>query len=131
MRKILSLVFAFILLASMSTVANAETSIAVPKYVFMFIADGQGSPQISATQFYLGILANPEAAVPVPAPLSFTDFPYTGIMTTYDATSFCPDSASTATSMASGEKTLSGVLNYNTELTESFKADYGIRQGGW
>ena len=42
-------------------------------------------------------------------------------MTTYDASSFCPDSASTATSMASGEKTLSGVINYNIDLTEPFK----------
>ena len=42
-------------------------------------------------------------------------------MTTYDASSFCPDSASTATSMASGEKTLSGVINYNIDKTEPFK----------
>ena len=32
-------------------------------------------------------------------------------MTTYDSTSFCPDSASTATSIASGKKTESGVIN--------------------
>lgn len=36
-------------------------------------------------------------------------------------TSFCPDSASTATAMASGNKTLSGVLNYNVDKTQSFK----------
>ena len=32
-------------------------------------------------------------------------------MTTYDSTSFCPDSASTATSIATGHKTESGVIN--------------------
>ena len=121
MRKILSMVLALVLVLSMAIMVNAESATTAPKYVFMFIGDGQGSPQISATQFYLGTLANPEAAVPTPAPLSFTGFPYVGIMTTYDATSFCPDSASTATSMASGEKTLSGVLNYNVDLTEPFK----------
>ena len=121
MKKCLSMVLALVLVLSLAVMGHAAPAEGTPKYVFMFIADGQGSPQISATQFYLGTLANPEAPVPVPAPLSFTSFPYTGIMTTYDATSFCPDSASTATSMASGEKTLSGVLNYNTELTESFK----------
>ena len=43
------------------------------------------------------------------------------MVTTYDASSFCPDSASTATSIASGEKTLSGVINYDVTLTTPFK----------
>jgi alkaline phosphatase len=42
-------------------------------------------------------------------------------MTTYDATSFCPDSASTASSMAAGEKTLSGVINYDVTKERRFK----------
>ena len=92
-----------------------------PKYVFMFIGDGMGNPQVTATQYYLGALENPDSELPVPAALSFTGFENVGLMTTYDASSFCPDSASTATSMASGNKTLSGVLNYNVDLTESFK----------
>ncbi len=29
-----------------------------PKYVFMFIGDGMGSLQISASQYYLGTLQN-------------------------------------------------------------------------
>ena len=120
-KKILSLLLcAAMLLTSVMALAE-DAAPAVPKYVFMFVGDGQGLPQINATQYYLGTLANPDAAMPMPQSLSFTQFPYTGIMTTYDATSFCPDSASTATSMASGQKTLSGVINYNTELTESFK----------
>ena len=45
------------------------------------------------------------------AELSFMQFPYTGSVTTYDSTSFCPDSASTATSIATGNKTESGVIN--------------------
>ena len=94
---------------------------ATPKYVFMFIGDGMGNPQVTATQYYLGALENPDSTIPVPAQLSFTDFENVGLMTTYDASSFCPDSASTATSMASGQKTLSGVINYNIDLTESFK----------
>ena len=53
--------------------------------------------------------------------MSFTQFESLGMVTTYDASSFCPDSASTATSMASGEKTLSGVINYDVSLTTPFK----------
>ena len=98
-----------------------EAAPAAPKYVFMFIGDGMGNPQVTATQYYLGALQNPDSELPVPAALSFTGFENVGLMTTYDASSFCPDSASTATSMASGNKTLSGVLNYNVDLTESFK----------
>ncbi len=122
-RKMLSamLCVALLLAGCIAQAQDAVEASDVPKYVFMFIGDGQGLPQINATQYYLGTLANPDAAMPTPQALSFTQFPYTGIMTTYDATSFCPDSASTATSMASGHKTLSGVINYDTELTEPFK----------
>lgn len=91
-----------------------------PKYVFMFIGDGMGNPQVTATQYYLGSIENPGSKFPVPADLSFTKFPYLGLVTTYDSSSFCPDSASTATSMASGKKTLSGVINYDETLTNPF-----------
>ncbi|MDR1570058.1 MAG: alkaline phosphatase [Oscillospiraceae bacterium] len=131
MKRILSILMCVALALTLTGSALSESSDATPKYVFMFIGDGQGSPQINATQYYLGTLANPGAAIPKPAQLSFTGFPYVGIMTTYDATSFCPDSASTATSMASGNKTLSGVINYNIDKTESFKliTEYAKEQG--
>ena len=117
MKKLLLIVLTLALLVSAA--ALAET--AVPKYVFMFIGDGMGNPQAAATQYYLGSIQNPNSEFPVPADLSFTTFPYLGMVTTYDASSFCPDSASTATSMASGEKTLSGVINYDVTLTTPFK----------
>ncbi len=120
MKKLLSLLLVLALVLSLGT-ALAEGAAKAPRYVFMFIGDGQGSPQITAAQYYVGTLQNPEAVMPTPAGLSFTNFGSLGLITTYDATSFCPDSASTATSMASGEKTLSGVLNYNVDKTGTFK----------
>ena len=45
-----------------------------PKYVFMFIGDGMGNPQVTATQYYLGSIENPDSKFPVPADLSFTKF---------------------------------------------------------
>ena len=120
MKRILALCCALVLALGMLGCATAEEA-AAPKYVFMFIGNGMGSPQVSATQYFLGTLQNPDATLPTPAELSFTTFQNVGIMTTYDASSFCPDSASTATSMASGEKTLSGVINYNIDKTEPFK----------
>ena len=85
-----------------------ETTAATPKYVFMFIGDGMGNPQVTATQYYLGALENPDSELPVPAALSFTGFENVGLMTTCDHSSFCRDSASTATSMTSGNRPTSG-----------------------
>ncbi|MGN0747455.1 MAG: alkaline phosphatase [Aristaeellaceae bacterium] len=120
MKKLLTLLLALTMLLA-CVPGMAEDAPAAPKYVFMFIGDGMGNPQVAATQYYLGTLQNPDSPFPVPADLSFTTFPYLGMVTTYDASSFCPDSASTATSMASGEKTLSGVINYDVTLTTPFK----------
>lgn len=123
MKRILALLCSVMLLmACVLPVAGlAETAAKTPKYVFLFIGDGMGTPQVTATQYYLGAVQNPDATHPVPAALSFTGFPYSGTATTYDMTSFCPDSASTATAMASGNKTLSGVLNYSVDKTQSYK----------
>lgn len=119
MKRCLAALVALVLFVS-AIPALAEGT-AAPKYVFMFIGDGMGNPQVTATQYYLGAAEHPDSALPVPAQIAFTGFESIGLMTTYDASSFCPDSASTATSMASGEKTLSGVLNYNVDKTETFK----------
>ena len=80
-----------------------------PKYVFLFIGDGMGTAQIQSARFYKGTVENNGAVVE--GELSFTQFPEVGSVTTYDSTSFCPDSASTATSIATGHKTESGVIN--------------------
>ena len=80
-----------------------------PKYVFLFIGDGMGPAQIQSARFYKGTVENNGAVVE--GELSFTQFPEVGSVTTYDSTSFCPDSASTATSIATGHKTESGVIN--------------------
>lgn len=77
------------------------------KYVFMFIGDGMSSPEINAAQVYNG--SNTPLLIAI-EPLTFTQFPVVGIQYTQDATSFCPDSASTATSLSSGYKTHSGVI---------------------
>lgn len=119
MKKFLAILCALVLaLGCVSATAEENTA---PKYVFMFIGDGMGNPQVTATQYYLGSIQNPDSEFPVPADLSFTTFPYLGMVTTYDSSSFCPDSASTATSMASGKKTLSGVINYDVTLTHPYK----------
>ena len=45
----------------------------------------------------------------------------TGACTTFDATSFCPDSASTATSLSTGYKTHSGTINMDVTKQVKYK----------
>ena len=100
-----------------------------PKYVFLFIGDGMTYPQFQTASAYLSINADKDTILTTSEMLNFMKFPVSGSATTYDSTSFCPDSASTATSIASGHKTYSGVLNMNeaknktyTTIAESLKA---------
>ena len=77
------------------------------KYVFFFIGDGMGQPQRTATEMYLAAKeGKPHGSVK----LAMTELPAQGLMTTYTANSIIPDSAGTATSMACGVKTNSGMI---------------------
>ena len=55
MKKIVSIILAFLTALTMAMPAMAEEADAnAPKYVFMFIGDGMGSPQISMAEYYKG-----------------------------------------------------------------------------
>lgn len=78
-----------------------------PKYIFMFIGDGMSAVQVNSAQIYGG--TNEPNNIKLDK-LNFQSFEAVGYQTTHDATSFAPDSASTATSLSSGFKTWSGTL---------------------
>ena len=109
-----------------------------PKYIFMFIGDGMSYPQIQATADYYSALndTNNNDILDSTKVLNFMNFPVAGSATTYDSTSFCPDSASTATSLSTGHKTYSGTINmdetFTTEyetISEKLKKQYGYKIG--
>lgn len=75
----------------------ASTTSGTPKYIFLFIGDGMSYPQIQSAAYYQGAKAS-NGGVQTQK-LSFMNFPIAGSAQTYDSTSFCPDSASTATSI--------------------------------
>lgn len=89
--------------ASAETVVNKKT----PKYIFMFIGDGMSAVQVNSAQIYKGNNKHNQITL---NKLNFQDFEAVGYQTTHDATSFAPDSASTATSLSSGFKTWSGTI---------------------
>lgn len=78
-----------------------------PKYIFMFIGDGMSAVQVNSAQIYSGTNEHNDLNL---KEMNFQDFEAVGYQTTQDATSFAPDSASTATSLSSGFKTWSGTL---------------------
>ncbi len=113
--------------AAIETQTEETVSQNMPKYVFLFIGDGMSHVQVNAAQVFNG---NNTAGEVTPGPLNFTQFPVAGVATTYDSTSFCPDSASTATALSCGVKTHSGVIGLEVDkttapdsITELLKAD--------
>lgn len=117
---------------TVETVASGETG-KTPKYVFLFIGDGMSYPQIQLTNYFVSANAAKEAGETVTVDgeqksvlssennLTMMDFPVSGSAQTYDSTSFAPDSASTATSIATGNKTWSGSINVSTDFTKEYE----------
>ena len=119
-----------------------------PKYVFLFIGDGMSYPQFQAAADYLGAVADPDyvkaepsialadrdgAVLNGPKALNFMEFDVAGSAVTYDSCSFAPDSASTATSIATGHKTYSGMINVDETGTREYEtiAEQLHAQKGW
>lgn len=117
--------------------AVETTEVTAPKYIFLFIGDGMSYPQIQTANYYLSAMADDgDEILTSQNNLTMMDFPVAGSAQTYDSTSFCPDSASTATSIATGNKTYSGTINMDETMTVSYetiaeklKAQLGYKVG--
>lgn len=103
-----------------------------PKYVFLFIGDGMSYPQIQLTNYFLNasqdmnkgtatVKDEEKTILDSKNQLVMMDFPVAGSAQTYDSTSFAPDSASTATSIATGNKTWSGSINVSEDFQEKYE----------
>ena len=135
MKKAICALLCLVLTLSMVVCGSAEAAEA-PKYVFLFIGDGMSYPQFQAAADYLGALEDEdyEKALPStkydtregavldgPVALNFMDFQVAGSAVTFDSCSFAPDSASTATSIATGKKTYSGMINVDESGAEAYE----------
>jgi alkaline phosphatase len=120
--------FALVALLTLVALAAVAQQPARAKYVFLFIGDGMSLAQVSAAEVYAKAMAGKEPGV---VKLGFTQFPAQGITTTYDASSIITDSASAGTAMATGNKTLSGVINMDPGKTVRYKtvAEYAKEAG--
>ena len=98
------------------------------KYVFLFIGDGMAMPQITSAEVFATARSSKDINI---TRLGFSQFPVTGLITTHDAGTFITDSASAGTAIASGNKTLSGVINMDAGKTKKYKtiAEYAREAG--
>ena len=110
--------------ANTNASAKATVSVAgykgtMPKYIFMFIGDGMSFPQTQLTADYYNALkdTNDNGILEAKGTMNFMRFPAVGSANTYDSSSFCPDSAATATSLSTGHKTYSGTINMDETFT--------------
>lgn len=127
--------------------AQTKQAAKAPKYVFLFIGDGMSYPQFQAASDYLGALDDPDYVKSLPSidyekregelngpkRLNFMNFDVAGSAVTYDSCSFAPDSASTATSIATGYKTYSGMINVDLTGSTPYEtiAEKLHSQKGW
>lgn len=109
--------------AAEDTAASGETAeTGIPKYIFLFIGDGMSYPQVQATNYYLNAMEDDgDEILTSENKLNMMKFPVAGSAQTYDSTSFCPDSASTATSISTGHKTYSGTINMDEKMETSYE----------
>lgn len=124
--------------AAEDTAASGETAeTGIPKYIFLFIGDGMSYPQVQATNYYLNAMEDDgDEILTSENKLNMMKFPVAGSVQTYDSTSFCPDSASTATSISTGHKTYSGTINMDEKMetpyetiAEKLKKQLGYKVG--
>jgi alkaline phosphatase len=71
------------------------------KYVFLFIGDGMGLAQVNATEAYQAAIQDKVGL----EPLSFTQFPHAGLVSTYANNRLITCSAAAGTAIATGHKT--------------------------
>lgn len=116
-RMFIRMVVAVCLFAAVSVNANNNNFRGkTPKYVFFFVGDGVSMTQIAAAEMYLAA----DSSTPDQTKLTFSQFNAQGLTTTYDAGSLITDSASAITALASGNKTLNGVINMDTTKSRKF-----------
>ena len=118
-RVVFALALIFLSAATVLTPAGivqavpANQAEASAKYIFLFIGDGMGMTQRSAAEMYLTALRG----APLQARHShlwMNSFPAQGLTTTLAVDSATTNSASSATAISTGQKTLPGILGMDS-----------------
>ena len=102
------------------------------KYIFLFIGDGMGAPQVGVTESYLSYLEGKKGG----EKLTFSNFPIYGVADSYSADALITDSSAAGTAIASGTKTNNGMVGVAQDgetpvnsFAVGLKQDYGYKVG--
>lgn len=129
-KKISILVIVFILLLGVSIpsylIYKENMSQKEIKYVFLFIGDGMNANHVELTEIYNNSIQKKKTKQQ--ERISFSDFSSIGLRKNYDNNTYIPDSASTATGIASGLLTNSGMINMDTNNKSSTPITYLLKQ---
>lgn len=129
-KRIVAIIFSAVFAITGGGIAAAASRPETAKYVFVFIGDGMGIAQRNAAELYMAGLRGEDR--PERVKLTMNTFPAQGMNTTYDLTSVIPDSASTATAIATGFKTKSGVIGMDATQKISYpNIAEAAKKKGW
>lgn len=126
--KIFSFLFILCAFCAMSGCTSGTEDRTKAKYVFFFIGDGMGPGQVYAAETYLASL---EGELGGTGRLTFTRFPYTGMLSTYSANRNITCSSAAGTALATGHKTDNGVLGELPDGTRLRSIAYDLREEGY
>ena len=96
-----------------------------PKYIFYFIGDGMGmQPLMTAQAYNRDILKNEK-------PLLMLQFPVASWAMTYSASSPITDSAAAGTALATGYKTINGMVGVNPDTLQVSSVAQELKEKGY
>lgn len=122
-KSLLNLLLLAVFIISLSASANIDEARKnyegkKPKYVFYFVGDGMGMPQINAAQAYLSAKNGNK----LPAKLAITTLPSASITATYAANRYITGSAAAGTALACGEKTSINTIGMNADHSKKLQS---------
>lgn len=109
--------FVGVFVLAMAVVCQAAT----PKYIFLFIGDGMGSPQRTVAEIYKREKAKVKPGDQA-GMLQMNQFPHKCLTTTFPKFGIVTDSAAAATAIACGEKTLNGIIGMKANRKTKLKS---------
>jgi alkaline phosphatase len=99
-----------------------------PKYVFLFIGDGMGLAHVTLTEDYLAA----KSGIHGSGNVSFTQFPVTGLVTTWSANTLVTCSSAAATALATGHKTNNNMMGIAPDsVTHYSSLAYPLHRAGY
>ncbi|HOZ19985.1 MAG: Alkaline phosphatase 4 precursor [Bacteroidetes bacterium ADurb.Bin139] len=112
---------------AVALLVGCQQSAPQAKYVFYFIGDGMGLAQVALAEAWL---AHTEDEIGFEK-LSFTEFPVFGTATTFSTYNFITCSSASGTALATGHKTVNGMLGVTPDTLDLEAITYKIKKAGY